>query len=867
MDRSTGAATSWPAHWEATVATADGGAVHIRPITPDDTDRLVEFHGRQSPESIYFRYFTARPRLSPAEVRNFTHVDLEDRVAFVALLDDDLIGVGRFDRYRGTDEAEVAFFIDDAHHGRGLATILLEYLAMAGRELGIAAFVASVLPTNRGMLGVFTGAGFETVTKFSDGVVEVRFEIAPTPASIAAVEERAGRAEARSVARLMEPRSVAVIGAGRTPGSLGHEILRQLIAHEFAGPVYAVNREATHVASVPAWPSVLDLPGTVDLAVVAVPADEVLEAVEECGRGRVGAIVVVSTGFAEAGEEGMDRARALVAVAHRQGIRVLGPASLGVINTAPDIRLHASFSPVVPLPGRVGMSLQSGTLGAGIVLRATSRGLGFSSIASVGDKLDVSGNDLLSYWEHDERTGVVVLSLASYGNPIRFRRLARRVAARKPVVVTMRHDDGAAELLAQLGVVPVSSFDAMLDVTCVLASQPLPAGDRVALVAETKGSASYASAACEREGLQVVDVRLVGADAAPEQYEDAVAEAVADGAAGADSVLVIYSSPVDPRPHDVARAVGRAADGAMRTVVAAFAGFDVGGFLSDAGAGDRRVPDLGFPDAAAAALGAVVRYSRWRAEEAGEGAPPDDDVPATAGAGARVAAWLAQHGDGPLPMAEAVALVEAIGAMVADTRVATGAAEAAAAAEAIGGPVALKAVGRSHTAKSEASGVALDLQDPAEVSASWDRMAAAFGGSGAVLSAAVVQPMVGPGTDVRVVVDEAPIVGTRIGLGAGGAQPEGFLAVAHAVVPLSARAAGDLVDRAGLAPLLDPPGRAALVELLVATARLAEEVPEVQRLDLNPVIVVKGTAWVVDVEVELAEEPWRPPDDLRRLSS
>ena len=274
------AAASWPEHWEVTVATADGGAVHIRPITPDDADRLVEFHSRQSPESIYFRYFTARPRLSPAEVRNFTHVDLVERVALIALLDDEMIGVGRFDRYRGTTEAEVAFFIDDAHHGRGLATILLEYLAMVGRELGLTAFVASVLPTNRGMLAVFTGAGFETATKFSDGVVEVRFEIAPTPASVAAAEERAGRAEARSVARLMEPRSVAVIGAGRTPGTMGHEILRQLIGHGFAGPVYAVNREATHVASVPAWPSVLDLPGTVDLAIIAVPADEVLDAVE-----------------------------------------------------------------------------------------------------------------------------------------------------------------------------------------------------------------------------------------------------------------------------------------------------------------------------------------------------------------------------------------------------------------------------------------------------------------------------------------------------------------------------------------------------------------------------------------------------------
>jgi acyl-CoA synthetase (NDP forming)/RimJ/RimL family protein N-acetyltransferase len=861
------AATSWPEHWEVTVATADGGAVHIRPITPDDADRLVEFHGRQSPESIYFRYFTARPRLSPAEVRNFTHVDLVERVALIALLEDELIGVGRFDRYRGTTEAEVAFFIDDAHHGRGLATILLEYLAMVGRELGLTAFVASVLPTNRGMLAVFTGAGFETVTKFSDGVVEVRFEIAPTPASVAAAEERAGRAEARSVARLMEPRSVAVIGAGRTPGTMGHEILRQLIGHGFAGPVYAVNREATHVASVPAWPSVLDLPGTVDLAVIAVPADEVLAAVEECGRARVGAIVVVSAGFAEDGDEGLARARELVRAAHRSGVRLLGPASLGVINTSPEVCLHASYAPATPVPGRVGLSLQSGGLGTGIVLRATARGLGFSSVASVGDKLDVSGNDLLSWWEHDDRTDVVVLSLASYGNPRRFRRLARRVATHKPVIITTPHDDGsAAELLAQLGVLPVSTFDGMLDVACLLAGQPLPTGGRVALVAETKGSAAYAASACVAAGLEVSSTRLVGTDAAPARYEEAVAAALSDETEPADSVLVVYSSPIEPRPQEVALAVAAGADGATRPVVASFAGFDVGGFLP--GTGPQRVPDLGFPDAAAAALGAVTRYARWRSAELDEPGDVAGDGPDPAEAArSLVDARLAAVGDGPVPVDEAMRLLGSVGATVVETRVVSTADEAAGVADDLGGAVALKAIGRSATAKSEAAGVALDLHGGADAAASWGRTEAAMAGAGTTLDRAVVQPMVGPGSDVRVLVDEAPIVGSRIGLGAGGAQPEGFLPLVHAVLPLSPRTAKDLVERAGLARLLDAAGRDALVDLLVATSHLADEVPEVQHLDLNPVIVASGKACVVDARIELAAEPDRPPEDLRRLSS
>jgi succinyl-CoA synthetase alpha subunit/RimJ/RimL family protein N-acetyltransferase len=393
--------------WEADVATTDGGSVHVRPIQPDDGPRIVAFHARQSSESIYLRYFSARPRLSAAEVRHFTNVDGRDRVAFVALLDDELIGVGRYDRYKASDEAEIAFFIDDAHHGRGLATILLEYLAAAGRANGIAAFTATVLPANRKMLAVFKQVGFEPATRFADGVIEVRFDIAPTDASAAAVEARALRAEASTVARLLEPRSVAVIGAGRSPGSIGHEILRRLLAHEFAGPVYPVNREALHVAGVRAWPSVFDIPDQIDLAVIAVPAEDVLDAVEECARARVGAVVVVSTGFADAGPDGLEREQALVELARRHGIRVLGPASVGVVNTDPEVRLHASFAPLELRAGSVALCLQSGTIGVGIAEQAGRLGLGFSNFVAVGDRVDVSGNDLLAWWDGDDRTEVI----------------------------------------------------------------------------------------------------------------------------------------------------------------------------------------------------------------------------------------------------------------------------------------------------------------------------------------------------------------------------------------------------------------------------------------------------------------------------
>nr|MBA2280504.1 GNAT family N-acetyltransferase [Acidimicrobiia bacterium] len=576
-----------PALWESDVVAADGATVHVRPIRPDDGERLVAFHERQSPESIYYRFFSPRPRLSDAEVRHFTNVDHVAREAFVVLLDGDLIGVARYDRYRETDEAEVAFFIDDAHHGRGLAPILLEYLAAAGRTHGIGRFVATVLPTNRKMLAVFKQAGFDPTTRFADGVIEVSFEVAETGASQAAAEGRATGAEVRTVARLLEPRTVAVVGAGRRPGTIGHEVLRQLLLHEFTGPVYPVNREALHVASVPAWPSVLDVPEHIDLAVVAVPAEDVLAAVEDCARARVGSVLVVSAGFAEVDEAGLQRERELVALARRHGIRVLGPASLGVVNTDPEVRLHATFAALEPRPGRVALSLQSGTLGVAIVGRATELGLGFSSVVAVGAKVDVSGNDLLAWWEADDRTDVVVLSLESFGNPRRFRQVAPRVARRKPVVALVRGSGGDPDLLlGQTGVVGVDSVDELLDVARLLAWQPVPAGRRVAVIADSAGAAEFTQAAGTAAGLLVTATAL-GLGAGPAEYGQAVAAGVAND--DVDAVLVVYTAPLAPRPTEVAEAIAAVAGGGATTVVTSFPGHAVAGRLPLEG--ERALPN------------------------------------------------------------------------------------------------------------------------------------------------------------------------------------------------------------------------------------------------------------------------------------
>lgn len=849
---------TWPGHWEADVATADGGTVRVRPITPEDADRLVAFHGRQSPESIYFRYFSPRPRLSAAEVRRFTHVDLVERVAFVALLDDDLVGVGRYDALHESREAEVAFFIDDDHHGRGLGTILLEYLVVAARDNGISTFFAHVLPTNRKMLGVFRQAGFEVATRFADGVIEVRFAIDLTESSQAAVEERARRAEARTVARLLEPRTVAVVGAGRTRGTIGHEVLRRLLDHEFAGPVYPVNPEALHVASVRAWPSVLDVPDRVDLAVVAVPAAEVLDAVEACGHARVGALVVVSTGFAEAGPEGEERQRALVALARRHGMRLLGPASLGVVNTAPAVRLHATFADLDVLPGPVALSLQSGSLGVGIVGRATALGLGLSSIVAVGDKADVSGNDLLAWWEEDERTQVVLLSLESFGNPRRFRQVAPRVARRKPIVALVRAAPGVDDLLlAQTGVVRADGIDSMLDIARVLAWQPLPATRRVAIVADTTAAVGFTDAAARAAGLEPVELVDVGVGAGAAEYGAALDRVLAGAV---DAALVVYTGTLAPRAADVAAAVAAASSRAESTaVVASFPGLGLPGTLVPTGS--PPVPNIEFPDAAARALGRVAEHGEWRRRPAGVVMAPEDlDLAAARAVVGRAVA----DGASVVANEEAVALAGAIGLRVAAARVACSADEAveAAAAVAGGGPVALKALRRGPGAKTEAAGVALDVHGPDDVRTTYERMASSLG---PLMDEVVVQAMVPPGVDVAVTLTPAPIVGSALEVGPGGVAAALTGPTARTVLPATDVAVADLVARSGLAGALGPAGSTALADVVARVAALADDVPEVVAITVNPVIVGPAGAWCTDIEVEVA--PWvpGPADSARRL--
>ncbi|MCI3271874.1 bifunctional acetate--CoA ligase family protein/GNAT family N-acetyltransferase [Streptomyces cylindrosporus] len=525
----------YPAHWEADVVLRDGGTARIRPITVDDAERLVSFYEQVSDESKYYRFFAPYPRLSAKDVHRFTHHDFVDRVGLAATVGGEFIATVRYDRIGadGTpasapaDEAEVAFLVQDAHQGRGVASALLEHIGAVARERGIRRFAAEVLPANTKMIKVFTDAGYTQKRSFEDGVVRLEFDLEPTDRSLAVQRAREQRAEARSVRRLLVPGSVAVIGAGRTAGGVGRSILDNIRDAGFTGELYAVNKafpeDLKELDGIPAHRSVRDIGGHVDLAVVAVPAEHVPEVVTECGEHGVQGLVVVSAGYAESGPEGRERQRELVRHARTYGMRIIGPNAFGVINTSADVRLNASLAPEMPRPGRIGLFAQSGAIGIALLSRLHRRGggvtgvTGVSTFVSSGNRADVSGNDVIQYWYDDPDTDVVLMYLESIGNPRKFTRLARRTAAAKPLVVVQGAGSApqghavratrlphatVSALLRQAGVIRVDTITELVDAGLLLARQPLPAGPRVAILGNSESLGLLTYDACLSEGLR-----------------------------------------------------------------------------------------------------------------------------------------------------------------------------------------------------------------------------------------------------------------------------------------------------------------------------------------------------------------------------
>jgi acyl-CoA synthetase (NDP forming)/GNAT superfamily N-acetyltransferase len=841
---------------------ADGGTVHLRPICPGDAEGLVGLMDRSSDQTRYYRFFGPMKRLSDKELHRFTNVDHDQRVAFVVLLGDQVVAVGRYDRYPGTDDAEIAFLVEDAHQGRGLGSVLLEHLAAAGRERGIKNFVAEVLAQNGRMVRVFQDAGYQAERSYGDGVVHLTFPIEQTEDALAVAYEREQRSESRSIARLLKPSSVAVVGASNDDGKIGNALLRHLLEYGFAGPVYPVNPGARHVRGVPAYADIESIPDDVDLAVLAVPADEVAGVVEACRRKRVRGLVVVSGGFGETGADGRAAERQLVAAARASGMRVVGPNCLGMVNTDPEVRLNASLAPMVPGRGRVGFFAQSGALGVALLERARRRDLGLSTFVSAGNRADVSGNDLLQYWVTDPGTEVVLLHLESFGNPRKFARLARSVGRTKPVVAVKsgRHvnvtpglagtsvavpEQSVAALFASAGVIRVQTVAQMFDVGSLLAHQPLPEGPRVAIVGNSTAIGVLVADAVLEEGLELArDAPVdIGVRGRPEEFGAALQAAVDDD--DVDAVVAVFLPPLMAGSQEYGPALREVARTSAKPVVASFLSTEgippELAVLDDQGMPARgSVPSYSTPERAVIALAKVTEYARWRRRPVGD--LPDLPDVEEGSAQALVQRVLADAPSGrDVTGDELIALLAAYGIPLLGTRTVTDADEAVAAAEQVGYPVVLKSTAAWLRHRPDLGGVRLDLADAEAV-----RTAFAAIPSG---DPVIVQEMAAPGVATVVEIVDDPSFGALVSFGLGGVATDLLGDRAYRTLPLTDLDAAELVRAPRAFPLLDgyrgsePVDLPALEDLLLRVARLADDLPEVLRLRLEPVLVGPPHPW------------------------
>lgn len=623
---------AYPDHWEADVVLRDGGTARVRPITTDDAERLVSFYEQVSDESKYYRFFAPYPRLSDKDVHRFTHHDYVDRVGLAVTVGGEFVATVRYDRIDAhgmpasapADEAEVAFLVQDAHQGRGIASALLEHIAAVARERGIRRFAAEVLPANNKMIKVFRDAGFTQKRNFEDGAVRLVLDLEPTAESLAVQRGREQRAEARSVQRLLGPSSVAVVGAGRTPGGVGRAVLRNLLDGGFTGRTYAVNLalppETTEIDGVPAVRFLADIGESVDLAIVAVPAERVPDVVADCGEHGVQGLVVLSAGYAESGPAGRERQRELVRQARSYGMRVIGPNAFGVINTSPPVRLNASLAPEPPGRGRIGLFTQSGAIGIALLAGLVRRGAGLSTFISAGNRADVSGNDFLQYWHDDPDTDVVLLYLESIGNPRKFTRLARRTGAVKPVVVAKgaRHsgstppghavpdiripDATVSALLSQAGVIRVDTVTELVDAGVLLANQPLPAGPHIAILGNSESLGLLTYDACLTEGLRPLPPLDLTTSARPEDFRAALATALADP--GCDAVVVTAipwvgeNGAMESGDGEVLATVLREAASASPAKPVTVVHVEIGGLAKALSAATTTAPRPAFPDRA-----------------------------------------------------------------------------------------------------------------------------------------------------------------------------------------------------------------------------------------------------------------------------
>jgi acetyl coenzyme A synthetase (ADP forming)-like protein len=856
------------------VVLRDGSTIRLRPPTAADEASLISFFEALSPESRYLR-FHGTTIIGRQTVSVALETDWSSRGSLVGELaggDGTVrpVALATYVRLRDPNRAEVAFAVADELHGRGIGTRLLERLADHASAVGLREFVAEVLPDNRAMLRVFDDAGFQTARALQDGVVEVVLQLDATrPAVVERRDERDHVAVAASLKPFFEPRSVAVIGASPRRGTIGGELFRNILAADFAGAAYPVNLRGEPVGGVPGYADMSKVPVVVDLVVVCVPGEHVLDAVRSALATGVKAVCVISAGFAETGAEGQERQDELLALVRAHGARLIGPNCLGISSNA--TRLNATFARRAAPPGRIGFSSQSGALGLALLEEADVRGLGLSSFISIGNKADVSSNDLLEYWQDDPNTDVVLLYLESFGNPRKFARVASRVARTKPILAmrsgtsragaraasshtaALAGSDAAVEaLFSQAGVLRARTLEELLDAAVLFSSQPLPRGNRVAVLTNAGGLGILCADACDAAGLSLPQLapetvaalaRVMPAEASSSNpvdllgsataatYEAALPIMLADP--GVDAVIVLFVPPVVATTADVAAAIGRASAGADKPVLPVVISADG----SPAGS-------YTYPESAARALGLAARRAAWLRRPAAE-APLLDRIDQGAAA-AIVARALADVDDAWLEPADLRALLTAYGLPLVAERVAADAEAAVAAAREIGFPVVVKTA-EPGAHKTETGGVHVDLRNEASVRRACETV------NGPVL----VQQYVTGGVELLVGAIQDPVFGPLVAFGPGGVYAELIGSTRFALAPLGEIDVDELISSGKAAKLVDgwrgapPADREAVADLIHRLGRLAEDFPEVAELDLNPVIARPDGCVAVDARVRL----------------
>ena len=909
----------------------DGTVASVRPSLVSDRDAIRRFFHDLSPESRRNRFFTSSE--PPNSVVDRMADSTDPKTALTLLVhrfrsDDDLrpVAVASYMAVNASI-AEVAFAVDDSLQGRGVSTALLERLAVHAARNGFRRFQASTFADNGAMLEVFRDSGFEIRSKTSSGVVDLQLSLTMSADGVRSSEERDRAATAASLVPMLEPSAVTVVGVSREAGlGIGRRVFDALRAGGYGGPIYPVNPHATDIAGVPCLASARALPQGVDLAVIAVPAPLVMDIVDDCAAAGVKSLVVISAGFAEAGAAGIERQQALVERVRNHGMRMVGPNCMGVLNAGADVRLNASFSPVMPPSGRVSLLSQSGALGIAIIELARERQVGLSTFVSVGNKADVSGNDLLQYWERDPHTAVMLLYLESFGNPRRFARLARRIGRTKPIVAVkagrtiagvraagshtaaMAASDVAVNaLFQQSGVIRADTIDEMFDIATCLEAQPLPLGRRVAIVTNAGGPGILAVDACVAAGLQVVEfeadtrARLGAflppeanisnpvdmiASAGPDEYRQAVDAVLA--AHEVDALIVIYT-PVYPGTqaathsaiaHGVAsaRQAGATAKPVLACLMAEAGSHDplrvnVPSSTGTPHTTEERVPVYGFPENAARALGRVATYATWRAQ------PPalfwnfDDIRPDEAREICR--SVVESRGQAWLTAEECRRVLNAFGLPLLPTVLARSADEAAGLAAVFGYPVVAKLQSRSLLHKSDVGAVQVGLASERAVRAAFKELTAIGAEHGPVIAdegeGVVIQPMIAGGVETMVGITDDPLFGPLVAFGLGGVHVEVLGDVRFRIAPLTDRDADELLRGIRGYKLLQgyrghpPVDLDALRELLLRVSRLAEDVPEIAELDLNPVMALSPGNGCRIVDARIRVSPKRTGSPAARL--